>query len=295
MMWHRVGGNRRVVVALVALSLVACSEGVLRYGFEPGQDGARRVIVQSEAEGRQIDISQGSARGVQGCRLDYLLYSPSVPEPNSDTLVVVGHGFLRSYEQMDGLSRRIAAAGLRTSSISFCNSRIWDGRHRQNGHDMIALADALHARHVIYVGFSAGGLAALIAGRDDERTTGVVALDLVDRDGLGLAAASGLDRPLIALVGPPSSCNAENNGLAALAAARHAEIHQIPDATHCDFEAPTDWLCRRVCGERPGSDRRREQILATATKAVVTLAGHDGNGRRSPAASESLASGARPM
>ncbi|MBK1732546.1 alpha/beta hydrolase [Thiococcus pfennigii] len=270
-MCHRDRKARWCLVMLAALALAACSDGVLRYELAPGEAGARRVIVPSKARDGQVVVSQGNARGTAGCRLDYLLYSPSAARRDADTLVVVGHGFLRSYEQMDGLSRRIAAAGLRTASVRFCNSRIWDGRHRQNGQDMNALADALGARRVVYVGFSAGGLAALVAGRGDERTVGVVALDLVDRDGLGVAAAADLDRPLIALVGPPSPCNAENNGLTALAAARRAKIHRIPDATHCDFEAPTDWLCRRVCGERPGGEQRREQIITAATDAVVAL------------------------
>lgn len=260
----------RLIVGMVTLALAACTGSILRQELRPGEGGAQLVVGQKRGERSSVVIEKGSMPGSRGCRIDYLLYSPA-SRVYEDVIAVVGHGFLRSYEQMDGLARRLADAGVRTASVRFCNSRIWDGRHRDNGLDMIALAEALQAKQVAYVGFSAGGLAALVAGRHDDRTIGVVALDLVDRDGVGLTAAADLDRPLVGLVGPPSPCNAENNGLAALAANRQSRIHRFPDATHCDFESPTDWLCKQICGERPGSDARRQAILSTATDAVIAL------------------------
>lgn len=256
-----------LAASLAILALASCS-GVLRDELAPGAPAARTAVAQPRQDGMTVTL--GAIRGTEGCELQYLLYAP--PQPHPAKLVVVGHGFLRSFEQMDGHARRLAAAGLRTASVRFCNTRIWDGHHRRNGRDMVALADALGAERVVYVGFSAGGLAALVAGREDPRTLGVVTLDLVDRDDMGRLAASGLDRPLIGLVAPPSPCNAEGNGLAALAASPRAEIQRFPEATHCDFEAPTDWLCTRLCGTHPGSEARRAAILRATTAAVVAVA-----------------------
>jgi pimeloyl-ACP methyl ester carboxylesterase len=157
-------------------------------------------------------------------------------------------------------------------TLDFCNARFWDGRHVRNGLDMILVADALAAKQVVYAGFSAGGLAALVAGRNDPRTLGVVALDLVDAGRLGEGMAAGLDRPLIGLVGDPSPCNAENKGLAVFSATDQAAVERVTGAEHCDFESPTDWLCRLVC-KRDTSDTAspRRDIIAAATDAVFSL------------------------
>ncbi len=264
----------------MTLALPACT-GVLRHQIEPGQPTTQLAIANSGGPSSSALIRLGEIRGTRGCRLQYLLYAPTAKANAADPLVVLGHGFLRSFEHMDQHARSLAAAGYRVASVRFCNSSIWDGRHQANGHDMVAIADALGAQRVAYVGFSAGGLAALIAAREDPRALGVVALDLVDRNGIGLTAARELDRPLIGLVGPPSECNAGSNGLPVLAANRHSQIHRFPEASHCDFEAPTDWLCRRICGERPGSAQRRRQILQATTTAVASLCpARDQNGAR---------------
>jgi len=250
---------------LSCLAVAACTSTALRE--EPPQGGSG-----GQAGRPAVVVTEDAIQGNRGCRLDYRLYSPASANPKPDTLVVIGHGFLRNRARMAGHAQAIAAAGYHTASVTFCNSRIWDGRHRDNGRDMVRLANALDARRVVYLGFSAGGLAALLAGQQDPRTLGVVALDLVDRDGIGLAAARGFDRPLIGLVGPPSECNAGNNGLPVLAASQHSQVHRFPEATHCDFEAPTDWLCDRVCGTRPGGEQRRAEILQATAEAVRTLA-----------------------
>jgi pimeloyl-ACP methyl ester carboxylesterase len=157
-------------------------------------------------------------------------------------------------------------------TLDFCNARFWDGRHFRNGLDMVRVADALDAKQVVYAGFSAGGLAALVAGRNDPRTLGVVALDLVDAGRLGEGMAAGLDRPLIGLVGDPSPCNAENNGLAVFSATDRSFVERVKGADHCDFESPTDWLCRLVCQrETPDAASPRRDIIAAATDAVVSL------------------------
>ncbi len=206
-------------------------------------------------------------RGIQpsrtGCMMHYTRYRPAGAQGGD--LVVLGHGFLRSEARMAGLALALAEAGVATVTLDFCNDRLWNGHHIRNGLDMMSLADILGARRVVYAGFSAGALAALVAGRNDARTLGVVALDLVDADGLGVRMAAGFERPLVGLVGAPSSCNAHNNGLGVYATGNQSVVEHFPDADHCDFESDTDWLCRLLCerGTAPPATMRGDIMRAT--------------------------------
>lgn len=226
-----------------------------------------------------VEMTAGSIDSSTGCRLDYRLYDSD--EADRADLVVLAHGFLRSQEQMQELAATLAASGIRVATLDFCNPRPWDGRHAQNALDMIALARALDAKRVVYAGFSAGGLAAVIAGRTDNRAIGVVTLDLVETQGLGVRAAKGIDKPLLALAGDPTNCNALDNGRAVFAATDWARVQRIDGAGHCDFEGPTDQLCELVCsdpdGDSPSSSNldQRERIITSTTLAVHSL--FDGN------------------
>jgi hypothetical protein len=266
------------VILSVCLVLVGCLHLV-------APDAARApaldtVVAEALLDGSDVDrqaraswsVQSGVVNSATGCELHYRLHRPK--DSRSRDLVVLGHGFLRSQERMVDLARALADVGISAVTLDYCNSRFWDGRHFRNGLDMIRLADALEAERVVYAGFSAGGLAALVAGRNDPRTLGVVALDLVDADRLGEGMAAGLDRPLIGLIGDPSPCNAENNGLAVFSATDQAAVEWVEGAEHCDFESPTDWLCRLVCrrdSALPSSPR--PDIIEAATSAVVSLIG----------------------
>ena len=218
-----------------------------------------------------VRVEHGRLESRTGCVLDYSRYHTA--QTTGDSLVVVGHGFLRSRQRMDGLARALAASGLPTVTLDFCRARSWRPGHVRNGFDMIRVADALHAGRVVYVGFSAGGLAALVAARNDPRARGAVTLDLVDADAVGRHAAAGFDRPLIGLVGEPSACNARGNGLAVLAAARLARIERIAGADHCDFESPTDRVCRLLCGSDRRSQSESDRIIHATVTAVRSLTG----------------------
>ena len=106
------------------------------------------------------------------------------------------------------------------------------------------MAGAYHARHCL---------------------VGIVGLDPFDRtmpgetEHLGLAAASRLRTEALILRAPPSRCNAE----AAAAPWRHVlpalwRDEVIAGASHCDFESPTDWICRLACGD---TDLGRERLV----------------------------------
>lgn len=252
----------RLAAVLLVAALVAGCRG-----------GPVRPDAGSAAGMPDLEVAAGAVASSTGCMLDYTLYRPQ--QAVTDALVILGHGFLRSREHMAGLAATLAGRGVPTVTLDFCNMRFWDGNHVQNGADMVRLARHLGATATVYAGFSAGGLAAVVAGRQDEATRGVVALDLVDQDAIGVTAASGLEAPLVGLVGEPSSCNADNNGLAVYDMHARAEVIPVPGATHCDFETPTDGLCRLVCesGQRPSGASPRPRIVELTTGAVAGLLG----------------------
>lgn len=249
------------ILMVTALAQSGCPGGALREDSRAAADGGATVAASFLSE--------------TGCRVDHRLYRPQ--RPRTDAVIVLAHGFLRDQRRMEGLARRLAEDGVPVATLSFCNSRPWDGRHVQNGLDMRRLADQLHARRVLYAGFSAGALSAVIAARDDPRSVGVLALDLVDDGRLGARAARGLEVPLVDIRGDASPCNAQNNGLAVAAASPQAELIPIRGASHCDFESPTDWLCRSLCARgKSGAEVQRRQIIDTSVAAAERLLGLGG-------------------
>lgn len=225
------------------------------------------TAIDAESVAGGVIRQPGQDVSATGCRLDYRVHR-RVNEPGT-VRVVLAHGFLRDQDRMQGFADALAQRGLPTLTLDLCNMRPWDGAHRQNGRDMAQLARGLGARDVVYAGFSAGGLAALMAASIDRNAIGVFAMDIVDRDGLGQQLAAGLSIPIAGLVADPSSCNAHNNGLAVYAAASDARVRRFSGATHCDFETPTDALCELLC--EPGGRSPGEAVLIRQAIGQVAL------------------------
>jgi dienelactone hydrolase len=266
--WRPAAGPRRRIglgaAALLGASLlVGCRSVIVPLDPPTAADPA-------DAERGGVRVQTGSLRSSAGCTIAYDLYRRS--DDAGPVSVVLAHGFLRDKARMAGLAERLAAAGMATVAIDLCNMRPWDGGHRQNAADMRRVAAGLGGPAVLYAGFSAGGLAALLAASDDPRSAGVLAMDLVDQDRLGERAAATLRRPIVGLVGEASRCNARNNGLAVLAAAEQAEILRFSGASHCDFEAPSDGLCRLICEPADRSPVRSAEIRSQIIDAAVTAA-----------------------
>jgi pimeloyl-ACP methyl ester carboxylesterase len=254
-----------VAALLATLLAVGCSG--------PGQvlrpsDGAAR---SETAPKPALSGEPGALRSIAGCVGATTFYRPS--PPRTDGLAVLAPGFLRDRIGLRDLARALADRGIPTVTLTPCHSP-WDGRQVQTAADMQRLARRLGGRRILYGGFSAGALSALIAARSDPRAVGVLALDLVDRRGLGILLAKGLKVPLIGLSGEPGPCNARNNGLAVFAAAPKSRLLSIRGASHCDFESPTDRLCEIFCTDpdlRSGSESRRQEILARSVDAAADL------------------------
>jgi pimeloyl-ACP methyl ester carboxylesterase len=196
--------------------------------------------------------------------------------------LVLAHGFMRRLENMEGWAAHLASHGVRTVVVSFCNSSWFSGNHDRNAEDLVAVADtvvnpvhdAQVPGRVIYGGYSAGGLAALLAATNDERAVAYLGLDAVDSGNLA-STASRISIPALFLFGEPSACNADSNMVDVLPDGPFVLATRVSFATHCDFELPYDRQCERICGSvepTEVADQIRTTIRAIAAAWIVASA-----------------------
>ncbi len=184
--------------------------------------------------------------------------------------VILAHGFTRDRTTMAGHARMLAGEGV--WAIAPDLPYLMDSRD-----NAIALRDLVLAlqkgvagpplRRFVLVGFSAGGLSAVLAA-DAPGVVGYIGLDPFDRPGgVGLAAARRLQVPVYLLRGPSAACNAYAIAEPWVAAFPRLVVdRQLADASHCDFESPTDALCQFVCGR---TDPARQAVVSEFLRAAV--------------------------
>lgn len=181
---------------------------------------------------------------------------------------ILTHGGFRSRKTMAEHAQALAAQGV----LSLAPDMPCTFDHRCNARAIAELVKMLRdtdtfglsAKRVMLVGFSAGGLSSLLAA-DTPGVVGFVGLDAYDHlpsnesEHLGMVAARRLTTETLLIRAPASSCNAQS-----VAAPWRNVVKTlwrdelIVGATHCDFEAPTDWLCRLACGENDAT--RQSQV-----------------------------------
>ena len=225
------------------------------------------------------DTVEGKTISSTGCEVTYTHLKPR--DDSRDVLVVLGHGFMRTKARMESLAQHIASWGISVANVEFCNSKLWAGNHDLNGADMVAVARKLHIGKVIYTGFSAGGLAAMVAATLDQNTLAYFGLDMVDNQGLGIKVAPKLKVLSFGLFALPSACNANNNGLNAYAIAPRSNVLKIMDSSHCHFEFPVDGKCSFVCGKgekRFSRDEIQQTIIGLTTAFLLWQTGIDKSG-----------------
>jgi dienelactone hydrolase len=201
--------------------------------------------------------------------------------PHTGTLrgaAILSHGFTRSRRTLAGHAQALADAGV----LAITPDLPCTFDFRCNARALAALVGSLRAggafgppvQGVMLVGFSAGGLSSLLAA-STPGVVGFVGLDPFDRtmpgeaERLGLAAAARLRTEALLLRAPPSRCNAEAVAApwgSALPALWRDEL--ITGASHCDFESPSDWMCRLACGDTDAvrQQRVRQALLDAAAR-----------------------------
>jgi len=258
----------RVAAITVAFTAVACAPTVPATTPsppvpQPVRERSPEAAALAQPGPFAVDVAVGELRSASGCLVRYEVVTPALwsnagdatandrgSAGDSDVTVVWAHGFLRDLTSMRGWARQVAGHGVRSVVVSFCNSSAFAGRHDRNAADLRKVADTVRAHPddpVVYAGFSAGGLSALLAAAADPHAVGYVGLDPVASGGLESAAA-GWDGPALLVVGEPSACNADGNARLLAALLPDAAFVRVPGATHCAFEDPYDPRCEWVCG-----------------------------------------------
>ena len=210
------------------------------------------------------------------------VFEPDTVQPFG--VAIVAHGFARDRSKHRALAGALAEAGIITVVPDLPHVvDLWG-----NGEALAALADqladgALGVRPVprnrlVLVGTSAGGLASVVAASRLPGIAGWVGLDPVDRTGTATSAASQLTSPAIVLMGGASTCNlfGSARGIAA-AVPRLLRSTKIREASHCDFEGPTNKFCETMCGRSsPGMQRRvRDETVSAVVEILQASLGFD--------------------
>jgi hypothetical protein len=234
--------------------------------------GAAVASMATAAEPEAPQPAQTQVHAIDGHRITLDLY-PALGALRG--AAILSHGFTRSRRTMAGHAQALADAGV----LALTPDLPCTFDFRCNAQALAAMVGLLRAggtfgvpvERVMLVGFSAGGLSSLLAA-DTPAVVGYVGLDPFDRqlpgetERLGLAAAGRLRTEALLLRAPPSRCNADAVAApwgAALKALWRDEA--ISSASHCDFESPTDWICRLACGDsEPARQQRVRQALLEA-------------------------------
>jgi len=255
-------------VRLVVVAGMAAAWFTMAAAAPPAEPPALQTPMPTPA-GMQV---QTQVHELDGHRVTLDVY-PTAGTPRG--AAILSHGFTRSRRTLAGHAQALADVGVLTLTPDLpCTFDF-----RCNARALAALVGKLRAggtfgppvERVMLVGFSAGGLSSLLAA-DTPGVVGYVGLDPFDRtlpgeaERLGLAAAARLRTEALLLRAPPSRCNAEAVAapwVTALPALWRDEL--IAGASHCDFESPTDWLCRLPCGDTdPARQQRVRQGLLEA-------------------------------
>ncbi len=202
--------------------------------IEPGPDFRLRGPHEVQTEPGQLQIGGG-------CTMAYDTFAP-IDVADAPT-VVLAHGFQGNRGSMAGWADHWASWGVRVVTPNLCHATIIDADHAQNGADLVTLIDHLDVGAVALAGYSAGGLAAVIAAAAQPDTLALVGLDMVDSGGLGALAAPDVSAPAHDIVAEPAMCNSTSNGVPVFAAIETGLTVRLLDADHCDFQNPGDNFC----------------------------------------------------
>lgn len=225
------------------------------------------VAAADEAPGA---VQTASLDSEYGCTV---VYERHVAAGKAATEVILAHGFMRKLENMRGWAELWRGRGITVTVVSLCNSSWFNGHHRRNADDMVALRAHLGLESVVYAGFSAGGLAAYLAAGSDMKARAYLGLDSVDSGDLAMATGKPLSVPALFIVGEPSMCNARGNFQPVFARWPQYQVSAIRGASHCHFELPGDRRCAWLCGgaDEASTARITDAIQNKATEWLLGL------------------------
>lgn len=219
----------------------------------------------------------GSSNVGDRCTLEWTRYRPD-GEPG-EVLVILVHGFARDQSKMAGWATHLASWGAEVVTPDMCFLGAFNTDHEANGRHVAKLAFELaDGRPVILAGHSAGGLAATLGAAETD-AAGVLLLDPVDNDDLGLNAIGKVSATVGGLYGESNACNGNNNGIAMAVKAPDDRLFRVETADHCHFESPTDRACTGFCRRGQADDDAIDATIAgMAASFVMWKGGLDDDG-----------------
>jgi acetyl esterase/lipase len=199
------------------------------------------------------------------------LFVPAAAQPAP--LVVIAHGWLRGRSQMAGWGQRLSEEGyiVAIPDLPTMSDHPFNGRAMN---ELIAwlcanpsLSGRIDRQRIGIVGFSSGGLSALLAAADNPAVRIWVGLDPVELRSLGIKAAPRFDRKAVIVRAPPSRWNHQGNVISIRQSLPSGcDDIVIPDAIHIDPEWPTDWRMEMLMGK--ASESRRQLFVQHALDAL---------------------------
>ena len=199
-----------------------------------------------------VESEQLQVRATEQCTMTAVRFMPATSVVRGYALFL--HGFSRGRSQFLGWGEHLASHGIEAVVSDLCHASVAGVDPFAGGAAIDILIDSIGDAPVVIVGHSAGSMAALVAGAESGTTVGVLGLDPVaPREGNLNDQAAALEGMLAALVGAPSQCNSSNSGVE-IYREGSADMFTITGATHCDFEAPTNFICTAACGGSVGEE-----------------------------------------
>ncbi|KFJ43886.1 dienelactone hydrolase family protein [Francisella philomiragia] len=177
-------------------------------------------------------------------------------------VVIVVHGFSRSKDNMSGWGSFLADHGY---FVVVPNLPFW-ANHSKNAEFISELINYIYSNSdytsiinndLALVGFSAGGLATLIATSENTRVKLWIGLDPVDVGNLGSQAAKNINCPTYIIAASASACNANNNYKNFITNLKENNLIKIDGAVHVDAEWPTNRFAELFCGRSTQQKRER--------------------------------------
>ena len=193
-------------------------------------------------------------------------------------VAIIAHGFARDRSRHRALGEELAAEGI----IAVIPDLPHVVDHWGNGTALAELANQLESgalalppierSRLVLIGTSAGGLASVVAAARLPGLAGWIGLDPVDRTGTATSAASHLNSPAVLLLAGASGCNLFGSGRSIARALPHlVRSTKLKEASHCDFEEPTNKFCEVMCGA--SSPEMRERVREETVQAAREMLG----------------------
>jgi pimeloyl-ACP methyl ester carboxylesterase len=236
-------------------------------GHRARRAGRALLLLWAAVVSAAVDAAQSVEFRVDGRVFQADLHRPVVAARGT---VVLAHGAMRDRHSMSTLASELADRGAlvivpdlpfltdANANATALASIVIDVRAGRFG--------PVPAKTVL-IGYSAGGLATLLAAVRAPGITGWIGLDPVDHSGEGVHAAARVSPPAVMLRAAPDRCNAYANSHSwGSFLPRLIRDTLVEGATHCDFDDAADLVCAAICGA--ADPQRQAAIRAEVAEAI---------------------------